>query len=188
MATLNPSWVTQGRNKSNLLLLLLYRLPSNSSWPSEQTISTITREEDRAGCSVVSFPVNPAPSSQLPSEQGPAALTGRGNNKRRLVRGWVSSEKQTHPVSVWNYFLTASVCLMPWLPFLTPWQLLPSNFCCCITSIDVVSILADIRIQEKHPFHQAQAPATSWNQVHQGQVKSEDYYRFWTKPLPNLQY
>lgn len=140
----------QGRNKSNLLLLLLYRLPSNNFWPSKQTISTIIREEDRAGGSAVSFPVNPAPSSQLPSEQGPAVLTGTGNNKRRLVRRkkgvgiFQKANMLCFSVKLFSDSIRLSDAMTSLLDTLA--FLLLSHFCCSITSIAVVSILADIQI------------------------------------------
>lgn len=166
----------RGRNKSKLLSLLLYRLPSNYFWPSEQPVSTTIREEEGAGGSAVSTAASPTPSSpaswvQLYSQAEGITTGGWWGG----TRGGVSSKKQMRCVSAGSYILRAFICQMLWLLSLPPQPsytsvcvLLFCNFCRHRTSLPVASILADIQIQRKHPFWQAQAPATSCDQAQQG--------------------
>lgn len=129
--TLNPSCFIRGRNKSSLLSLLFYRLPSKSFRPLEQTIPTAMRGGWSRGIAISST-ASLAPSSTAGCLQ---LCPGRRNEKTQ----W----EEAHIASVGSYVLRAFIYQMPrlfpcLLSFPTPQHL---YYYCSATSDAIEPVL-----------------------------------------------
>lgn len=187
----------RGRNKSKLLSLLLYRLPSNYFWPSEQPVSTTIREEEGAGGSAVSTAASPTPSSPASSvqlySQAEEITTEAGEEEQEGAY----LPKSKHAVFQWGvtFWGLSSVRCCDFRPCLpsppTPQRVYYSSATsAAIEQVFLWQVSWQIFRYKENILSGRHKPLQHHVTKHsKGQIKSEVYSCwFGVKPLPNTQH